>query len=69
MRRGMLRGAALIGNNEGDSPSLPCAAPEAMTESGRPAAQAPGIKFTGTEKGKAVFELASGHYEFVSRMR
>jgi hypothetical protein len=48
---------------------LPSAAPDAITESGRPAAQAKGVKFTGTEKGKAVFELASGHYEFVSKMR
>ena len=48
---------------------LPSAAPEAVTEGGRPAAQAKGVKFTATEKGKAVFELASGHYEFVSKMR
>jgi hypothetical protein len=33
------------------------------------AAQAKGIRFTGNEKGKAVFELASGHYEFVSKLR
>jgi alpha-L-rhamnosidase len=48
---------------------LPSSAPEAVTESGRAAAQAKGVKFTGTEKGKAVFELASGHYEFASKMR
>ncbi|HMD70620.1 MAG TPA: family 78 glycoside hydrolase catalytic domain, partial [Bryobacteraceae bacterium] len=48
---------------------LPSVAPEAITESGRPAAQSKGVKFTGTEKGKAVFELASGHYEFVSKVR
>jgi hypothetical protein len=48
---------------------LPSVAPESITESGRPAAQAKGVKFTGTEKGKALFELASGHYEFASRMR
>jgi alpha-L-rhamnosidase len=48
---------------------LPSGAPEAITEGGRPAAQSTGVKFTGTEKGKAVFELASGHYEFASKMR
>lgn len=48
---------------------LPSAAPEAVTEGGRLAAQAKGVKFTAAEKGKAVFELASGHYEFVSKMR
>jgi alpha-L-rhamnosidase len=48
---------------------LPSVSADAITESGRPAAQAKGVKFTGTEKGKAVFELASGHYEFVSKMR
>ena len=48
---------------------LPSVSADAITEGGRPAAQAKGVKFTGTEKGKAVFELASGHYEFVSKMR
>jgi alpha-L-rhamnosidase len=48
---------------------LPSAAPEAITESGKPAAQAKGVKFSGTEKGRAIFELASGHYEFASKMR
>jgi hypothetical protein len=48
---------------------LPSVAPEAITESGRTATQAKGVKFTGAEKGNAIFELASGHYEFVSKMR
>jgi hypothetical protein len=48
---------------------LPTVAREAITESGRPATQAKGVKLTGTEKGKAVFELAAGHYEFASKMR
>ena len=46
---------------------LPSAAPEAVTEGGRPAAQSRGVKFTGSEKGTAIFELASGHYEFASK--
>jgi len=47
---------------------LPSAAPSAVTESGGATAQAKGVRYTGTENGKAVFELASGHYEFASRL-
>jgi alpha-L-rhamnosidase len=47
---------------------LPSSAPEAVTERGRPAAQATGVRFNGVEKGKAVFELASGSYQFVSKL-
>ena len=45
---------------------LPAGVPAAVTESGRPAAQAAGVQFRGAEKGKAVFELASGSYQFVA---
>jgi len=48
---------------------LPSAAPAAVTESGRAAAQAKGLRYLGAENGKAVFELASGHYEFASRLQ
>ena len=47
---------------------LPSSAPEAVTEGGRPAAQATGVRSSGVEKGKAVFELASGSYRFVSKL-
>jgi alpha-L-rhamnosidase len=47
---------------------LPCGAPEALTERGRPAAQAAGVRFGGVEKGKAIFDLASGSYQFVSKL-
>jgi alpha-L-rhamnosidase len=47
---------------------LPFSAPEEVTERGRPAAQARGVRFSGVEKGKSVFELASGSYQFVSRL-
>ena len=47
---------------------LPSSAPEAVTERGRPAAQARGVRSSGVEKGKAVFELASGSYQFVSKL-
>jgi alpha-L-rhamnosidase len=47
---------------------LPSAAPDAVTEGGRPAARAEGVKLTGTDKGSAVFELASGSYQFTSKL-
>ena len=47
---------------------LPTSAPEAVTERGRPAARAAGVRFNGVEKGKAVFELGSGSYQFVSKL-
>ena len=47
---------------------LPSAAPGTVTESGRPATQAAGVKYTGAERGKAVFELASGSYQFISKL-
>jgi alpha-L-rhamnosidase len=46
---------------------LPTAAPEAVTESGRLASQAAGVRYSGAEGGKAIFELTSGSYQFVSK--
>ncbi len=45
---------------------LPTADASAITESARPAAQAQGVKLTGTADGIAVFDLAAGHYEFAT---
>lgn len=39
-----------------------------VTESGKQASKATGIKFLRMEKGKAVFEVESGEYKFVSKM-
>jgi alpha-L-rhamnosidase len=47
---------------------LPSAAATAVTESGGPAARAAGVKYSGAERGKAIFELASGSYQFASKM-
>jgi alpha-L-rhamnosidase len=47
---------------------LPASAPGAVTESGRPAVHAMGVRSSGAEKGKAVFELESGSYHFVSKL-
>jgi alpha-L-rhamnosidase len=39
-----------------------------ITESGRPVAQAEGVKFLRQEDGNAVFEVGSGKYTFASKM-
>ncbi len=46
---------------------VPAASPNAVTEGGKPAQQAAGLKFIGMETGRAVFQAESGHYSFASR--
>lgn len=46
---------------------VPAQAAENVTESGRPAATSPGVKFIRQEGNRAVFEVGSGQYQFVSR--
>jgi alpha-L-rhamnosidase len=46
---------------------VPARSPEAVEEAGRPAANAPGIRFLRQENGAAIFEVGSGRYSFVSR--
>jgi len=46
---------------------LPTAALADVTEGGKPAATAEGVKFLRLENGRAVFEIGSGQYEFVAR--
>jgi alpha-L-rhamnosidase len=43
---------------------LPTKAPETVTESGRPAAQAEGVRFLRMDRDAAVYEVGSGTYEF-----
>ena len=43
---------------------LPTTQPEQVTESGKPAAKAVGVKFLRTENGKAVYEVGAGSYQF-----
>jgi alpha-L-rhamnosidase len=38
-----------------------------VVESGRPAAKSGGVKFLRMEKDRAVYEVGSGMYEFVSK--
>lgn len=45
---------------------IPAQDAEGVTEGGRPAIQAAGIKFIGIEEGSAVLLVGSGHYSFVS---
>jgi alpha-L-rhamnosidase len=40
-----------------------------ITESGVPAAQAPGVRLLGKEGGRTVFETAAGVYRFVGRIQ
>ena len=43
---------------------VPAADAKTVTESGRPAAQATGVKFLRSENGAAVYEVGSGTYAF-----
>ena len=45
---------------------VPTSDGQSVTESGKPAAQAAGLKFLRMESGAAVFEAESGDYHFVS---
>jgi alpha-L-rhamnosidase len=45
--------------------SLPATDPAAVTEGGRPASSAEGVRFIGMEGGAAVYEVGSGSYRFV----
>jgi alpha-L-rhamnosidase len=47
---------------------VPAEAADAVLESGKPAANARGVKFLRTEGDRAVFEVGSGEYAFESRM-
>jgi alpha-L-rhamnosidase len=45
---------------------VPAKDPDHVSESGRPASQADGVKFLRMENGRAVFDVGSGSYHFVS---
>ena len=48
---------------------MPAKSAESVTESGKPAVQAQGVKLEGMENGRAVFEVGSGDYGFESRIQ
>lgn len=47
---------------------IPTMAATSVTESGRPGKQAPGVRWIREQDAKAVFEVGSGNYRFVSQM-
>ena len=47
---------------------VPAKDPAAVTEGGKPAAEAEGVKFLSSEEEAAVFEVGSGTYAFTSRV-
>ena len=65
---GMLHMDATVPPGTSATLYLPSAAAETVTESGRPASRAAGVHYTGTDGGKAIFELAAGSYQFVSKL-
>ncbi len=46
---------------------VPASTPAAVTEGGRPVAQAAGVRSAGVEKGKALFAVGSGQYAFATK--
>ncbi len=48
---------------------VPTTAPDRVSESGRPAVQAPGVRFVRTEPGAAVYEVGSGTYRFSAPLK
>lgn len=46
---------------------VPAADADRVTESGKSAAKAPGVRLLRSERGMAVFQVGSGEYEFVAR--
>lgn len=46
--------------------SIPASSASNVTEGGRPASSAEGVRFTGQQKGRVAFELGSGMYNFRS---
>jgi alpha-L-rhamnosidase len=46
---------------------VPASTPAAVTEGGRPVAQAAGVRSAGVENGKALFAVGSGQYAFATK--
>ena len=63
---GRLRLFVTIPPNTSATVWVPAKDSAAVTESDRPAEQAPGVKFVGMKEGAAVYEVGSGRYAFVS---
>ena len=61
---GVLHLAITVPSNTTATLFVPAAQGSPVTESGRPAAEAPGVKAVGWEDGAAVYRLGAGSYEF-----
>ena len=48
--------------------SLPTDHPYSVAESGKPVSAAPGVKFLRTEDKRAIYEVSSGTYHFISTL-
>lgn len=65
---GVLTYAATVPANTNATLYIPAASASAVTEGGKPAAEAEGVSFVKYEAGKAIYKLKSGSYEFVSKL-
>ncbi len=65
---GVFRWKVVVPPNSTATVHVPAASADSVKESGRAAASAPGVKFVRHETGRAVYEIASGAYEFVSAL-
>ena len=66
-RPGEFQLEVLIPANTTATVYIPAQNAAAITEGGRPASNAPGVKFLKMENTRAVFRVESGHYHFVSK--
>ncbi len=67
IENGVLRMDATVPPGTSATLYLPGAAAEGVTEGGQPSAEAAGVKFNRVEKGRVVFDLDSGSYQFTSK--
>jgi len=67
LKDGALTLDVTIPTNTSATVYVPAKAETSVTESGKPAGEAEGVKFLRLEEGAAVFEVQSGKYSFVSK--
>ena len=69
LEKGILTYSATVPANTTAALYLPASSEKRVTESGKPATTAKGIRFLKYENGKAVFELQSGSYNFIAEQK
>jgi alpha-L-rhamnosidase len=65
---GVLTYKATVPANTTATLYIPAVSEKSITEGGKPASEAEGIRFIKYEDGRAVYEITSGSYEFISRL-